>query len=38
MSETKQAGAGGEARYRWAGPALFTTVLVALIAFFWWFL
>jgi len=23
---------------RWAGPALFGAVLVALIAFFWWFL
>jgi hypothetical protein len=22
----------------WAGPALFTTVAVALAAFFWWFL
>ncbi len=23
-------------RYPWAGPALFTTVLTALIIFFWW--
>ena len=25
-------------RLRWAGPALFTTVLAAVLAFFWWFL
>jgi hypothetical protein len=25
-------------KYPWAGPALFCTVLAALIAFFWWFL
>ena len=31
-------GAGCEAAYAWAGPALFTTVLCAVIAFFWWFL
>jgi hypothetical protein len=24
--------------YPWAGPALFVAVLLALIAFFWWFL
>ena len=28
----------GNERYRWAGPALFTVVLVAVAAFFWWFL
>lgn len=28
----------GVERFPWAGPALFTTVLVALIALFWWFL
>ncbi len=26
----------GRERFPWAGPALFTTVLVALVAFFWW--
>ena len=25
-------------RYGWAGPALFIATLVAVIAFFWWFL
>lgn len=25
-------------RYPWAGPALFTVVLIGLIALFWWFL
>ena len=25
-------------KYPWAGPALFTTVLIAMIAFFVWFL
>ena len=25
-------------KYPWAGPALFVTVLIALIVFFWWFL
>ncbi len=25
-------------RFGWAGPALFTAVTVALVAFFWWFL
>ncbi len=28
----------GREKYPWAGPALFTTVLVAIIAFFWWLL
>jgi hypothetical protein len=28
----------GKERYPWAGPALFTVVLLALIVFFWWFL
>lgn len=27
-----------DARYPWAGPALFTSVAVALVVFFWWFL
>ncbi len=27
----------GEKR-RWAGPALFATVLIGVIVFFWWFL
>ena len=34
MSEDES---GGE-RYPWAGPALFTTVALALVVFFWWFL
>ncbi len=25
-------------KYPWAGPALFITVLTALVVFFWWFL
>lgn len=25
-------------RFPWAGPALFTTVLAALVVLFWWFL
>ncbi len=25
-------------RYRWAGPALFAAVALALLVFFWWFL
>lgn len=25
-------------RYPWAGPALFVAVLIAVVAFFWWFL
>ncbi len=25
-------------RHRWAGPALFIAVAVAVLAFFWWFL
>lgn len=25
-------------KYPWAGPLLFTTVLIGLIFFFWWFL
>ena len=25
-------------RYGWAGPALFFTVLAAVLVFFWWFL
>ena len=25
-------------RFAWAGPALFIATLVAVIAFFWWFL
>lgn len=25
-------------RFPWAGPALFLATLIALIAFFWWFL
>jgi hypothetical protein len=25
-------------RFAWAGPSLFVVVLVALVAFFWWFL
>ena len=28
----------GRERYPWAGPALFTTVLIAVIVFFVWFL
>lgn len=28
----------GDEKHAWAGPALFTVVLVALIVFFWWFL
>jgi len=24
-------------RYAWAGPALFISVLVLIIAFYWWF-
>lgn len=35
MSECEQSGID---RYSWAGPALFAAVLLALIAFFWWFL
>ena len=27
-----------EDKYLWAGPLLFTSVLIALIALFWWFL
>ncbi len=25
-------------KYPWAGPALFTAVSIALVAFFWWLL
>jgi hypothetical protein len=25
-------------RYPWAGPALFIAVLLAVVAFFWWFM
>lgn len=34
------AGQGHESgeKYAWAGPALFTAVLIALVVFFWWFL
>ena len=28
----------GREKYPWAGPALFTAVVFAVIAFFWWFL
>ncbi len=34
MSEGK----AGDERYRWAGPALFIAVALALLVFFWWFL
>ena len=30
--------ATGSERHAWAGPALFTAVLAALVVFFWWFL
>jgi hypothetical protein len=30
--------ATGMDRYPWAGPALFTVVAIAVIAFFWWLL
>lgn len=33
MNDHEQA---GTERYPWAGPALFTAVLLALIVFFWW--
>ena len=29
---------GGQQRFAWAGPALFTVVLIAIVIFFWWFL
>jgi len=25
-------------RFAWAGPAVFTVVALAIVAFFWWFL
>ncbi len=28
--------ASKEEKYPWAGPALFTTVLIAILVFFWW--
>jgi hypothetical protein len=28
----------GNDKYRWAGPTLFTVVLLSVIVFFWWFL
>ncbi|NIT63119.1 MAG: hypothetical protein GWO39_04785 [Gammaproteobacteria bacterium] len=32
------AGESNGERYRWAGPALFIAVALALLVFFWWFL
>jgi hypothetical protein len=29
-------GAGGAKLLDWAGPALFSVVLIAVICFFWW--
>ncbi len=28
----------GKEKYPWAGPAMFTAVLAAVLVFFWWFL
>ena len=35
MTDTQN---GNEARYPWAGPALFIAIALALAIFFWWLL
>ncbi len=35
MADTQN---GNEARFSWAGPALFIAVALALVVFFWWLL
>jgi hypothetical protein len=37
-ADEAEAREGGTTRFPWAGPALFVSVLVALIGFFVWFL
>jgi hypothetical protein len=35
MTDTQN---GNQARFPWAGPALFIAVALALVVFFWWLL
>ena len=35
MTDTQN---GSQARFPWAGPALFIAVALALVVFFWWLL